>query len=165
MARRSRVVLNRAALDEIAGGLADGTFDIAAAIATRAAQRAPDEPPYGEGLVDHGGAAVWVDGRKVAEMTTGGVGSVNKPRGFVLKRAGSRIAAAVGFDFPAMFQEAGTIRQPARPFVTPAAIDVLGSDARILLSAAMERRLRGERSPNTARIRAKIAASRALAAS
>jgi len=141
MARGSRVVLNRAALDEVERGLADGVFGIASAIATRAAEAAPDEPPFGEGLVDHGGAAVWVRGRKVAEMTTGAPGAVAKPRGLKVTNQEHVIVGAAGFDFPAMFQEIGTVHQPARPFLTPAALEILGSDAQIILSKEMGRHL------------------------
>lgn len=158
MARRSRVEINRAALDEISLGLADGVYDIARTISVVAASNAPDEPPYGVGLVDAGGAAVWVRGKKVAESTTGPDGKVDKPRGLTLKSAGSSIVGVVGFGFPALFVEFGTVRMRAEPFLTPAALQVLGTQAKILLSKAMSRRLQGQRSENTARIRERIAA-------
>ena len=164
VARRSRVVINRAALSEIDGGLADGVFDIVRAIAVVAASRAPDAPPYGQGLVDAGGAAVWVNGKKVAESTTGPGGKVDKPRGLTLKSAGATIVGVVGFGFPALFVELGTILMKAIPFLTPAAIEVIGNQAQLLLSKAMQRRLRGERSVNTARIQERISARRAMAA-
>lgn len=157
-AKRSRVVLNRAALNEIDGGLADGVFDIVRTIAVVAASRASDAPPYGEGLVDAGGAAVWVRGRKVAEMTTGPEGKVDKPRGLTLKSAGATIVGVVGFGFPALFVELGTILMRAIPFLTPAALEVLGSQVQLLLSKAMVRRLGGQRSIHTARIQQRIAA-------
>lgn len=158
MAARSRVQINRAALDEIEGGLADGVFGIVSAIAMRASERAPDATPYGEGLVDKIGGAVWVRGRKVAEMTTGGGGRANKPRALTLKSAGAVIVGFVGAGFPGLFNELGTVRMRAQPFLTPAALEILGSAAQVILSAAMQRRLRGERSANTARIQARIAA-------
>lgn len=163
-ARRSRVEINRAALDEIEGGLADGVFDIARAIAVVAASRAPDAPPYGEGLTDAGGAAVWVRARKVRESTTGPGGKVDKPRSLTLKSAGAAIVGVVGFGFPGMFLELGTIRMRARPFLTPAAIEILGNQAQLLLSKAMQRRLKGERSANSARIQERIAARRVASA-
>jgi hypothetical protein len=158
MAARSRVEINRAALDEIELGLADGVFGIVSAIATRASERAPDATPYGEGLVDKIGGAVWVRARKVAEMTTGSDGRADKPRGLTLKSAGAAIVGFVGAGFPGLFNELGTVRMSAQPFLTPSAMEVLGSQAQIILSSAMARRLQGLRSLNTARIRSRIAA-------
>lgn len=137
----SRVVLNRSRLNDIDRGLADGVLGIAAAIATRADARAPDATPFGVGLVQHGGAAVWVRGKKVAEMTTGATGAVAKPRDLRVTNQEHVIVGAVGFDFPARFNEIGTVHQPARPFVTPAAIEVVGSEAEIILSKEMARHL------------------------
>lgn len=156
--------INRAALDAIDAGLTDGVFDIARAILRVAEQRVPDAPPYGEGLVDRGGAAVWANGRKVAEVTSGPDGKVDKPRGLVLKRAGAAIVGVVGFGFPAMFVELGTVNMRAEPFLTPSAIEVIGADAQLILSKDMARRLRGERSEKTAMIQARIQASRAARA-
>lgn len=161
--RRSRTEINRAALDEVEAGLADGVFDIARAIVRVAESRAPDATPYGEGLVDRGGAALWVRGKKTHESTTGDGRRVDKPRSLRVRTAGTIVGAA-GFGFPAMFQEFGTVHHGAQPFFTPAVAEVIGSDAKVILTAAMERRLRGERSVNTARIRERIAASRAARA-
>jgi hypothetical protein len=82
-----------------------------------------------------------VRGRKVAEMTTGAPGAVAKPRGLKVTKGAHDIVGAVGFDFPAMFQEIGTVHQPARPFVTPAAIEVIGTEAEVILSKEMGRHL------------------------
>lgn len=138
MARRSRVELNRAALDTVRRGLADGVFDLAVAVRAEAERRAPDAPPTGEGLVASGGAAVWTDGRKTHES---GSGTVERPR--ELRTGAGRITAAVGFTFPGRFQETGTVHHAAQPFLTPAAAEVLGSDAQVILSKAMARRLGG----------------------
>jgi hypothetical protein len=160
MARRSRVEINRAKLDEVMGGLADGVFDIARAIGTVAENRAPDATPHGEGLVDRIGAIVWVDSKKVAEWSSSGR-RPDKPKSMRLKSAGARVVGVVGAGFPGMFQELGTVHHSAQPFLTPSAMEVVGGDAKLRLSKAMERRLRGERSANTAKIRERIAASRA----
>ena len=108
-------------------------FDLASAIHEEAARSAPDAPPYGEGLVTHGGAAVWVDGRKVNETE-----AIEKPRDL---RTSDNIVGVVGFAFPGRFQETGTVNHGAQPFVTPAASDVIGRDAEMTLSRAMERRI------------------------
>lgn len=159
MARRSRVQINRAKLDDLRGGFADGVFDIARAIAVIAENDAPDATPHGEGLVQRVGAAVWVNGRKTHEWGSGG-GSPDKPRDLRV-RSEAAVIGVVGAGFPAMFQEIGTVHHQAQPFVTPAVNEVVGSEARIRLSKAMERRLRGERSANGELIRQRIAASRA----
>lgn len=133
MARRARVVVNRAALDEVKRGLADGMFALASAVHEEAARNAPDAPPYGEGLVTHGGAAVWVDGRKVHETEP-----LETPRDL---RTSDKIVGVVGFAFPGRFQETGTVHHGAQPFITPAAGTVIGRDAEVVLSKAMERRI------------------------
>lgn len=138
----SRVQLNRAALDEVYGGLADGVFGIASAIALEASRNAPDETPFGEGLVDHGGAAVWIKGRKVAEMTTGGPPPIAKPKALKVRSKAGDVVGLVGFGFPGRFQEMGTVHQPSRPFLTPAALRVVGRDANVILSKEMQARLR-----------------------
>lgn len=168
-ARRSRVEINRAALDEIRGGFADGVFDIARAIGNVAEANAPDtgegtypwgaERELGAGLVDRVGAAVWVNGKKTHQWGSSG-GTPDKPRE-VKVRSEAAVIGVVGAGFPGMFQEAGTVHHRARPFLTPAASEVVGSEAEVRLSKAMQRRLRGERSAVGAQIRQRVAASRA----
>jgi hypothetical protein len=162
--RRSRVEINRAALDEVMGGLADGVFDIARAIGAVAESRAPGpgRAKYGH-LHERIGAAVWVRGRKVAEWSSTGGETVDKPRE-VRVRSEAEVVGVVGAGFPGMFQELGTVHHRAQPFLTPSASEVIGSEANVRLSKAMQRRLRGERSANTAIIRERIAASRAAKA-
>lgn len=134
MASGTRVVLNRAALDEVRGGLADGVFDLASAVLEAAERRAPDRSPIGEGLVAHGAAAVWTDGKQTHETA-----AIEKPR--ELGALPDEIVGVVGFTFPGRFQETGTEHHGPQPFLTPAAADVLGSGAEIILSTAMARRL------------------------
>jgi len=165
MARRSRTEINRAALNEVVGGLADGVFDLARAVAVVAANDAPDSPyepyPTGKGLPEQGGVLVYWNGKRTHEYSTGHPGTPNLPRGIGVRKRIGYVLGIVGFGFPCMFNELGTVKMHAQPFLTPAASDVIGSEAPIVLSAAMERRLRGQRSPNTAKIKARIAASRA----
>lgn len=160
--KRSRVEIYRETLAAVDLGLADGVFDVCRAIIRVAESRAPDAEPYGEGLVMHGGAATWLNGRKTAEMTTGYSGKVTKPRS-VRVRA-NKITGVAGWGFPSMFLEFGTVNMPAQPFFTPAVDEVVGSEANIILSKDMERRLRGERNPKSQEIAAKITASRAAKA-
>jgi hypothetical protein len=162
-ARRSRVEINRGALDEVMGGLADGVFDVARAIGVVAASQAPrseddpDVPPL-EHLEDVGGAIVWVNARKVHEWSSG-TRRPDKPR--ALRVRSKTIVGAVGFAFPAMFVELGTLKARAHPFFTPAVAEIAGSQARILLSQAMERRLAKQRSAKTFLVHERVAASRA----
>lgn len=164
MARRSRLEINRAALDEVQGGLADGVFDVARAILRVAESRAPDAPPFGEGLVSRGAAAVWVGKKRTHQVRSDGqTATIRKPRGSRrLDAAG--ITGIVGFGFPAMFQELGTVNHRAQPFLTPSVSEVVGGEAQILLSKAMQRRLRGERDPKSADISARVQAARAARA-
>lgn len=165
MARRSRVEINLAALDEVKAGLADGVFDLARAIVVVAENNAPEgELPKGRRyhLAEMGGAEVYVGGKRTHEYSSTGR-RPDLPKGVGVRARGGIIGIA-GFGFPGMFVEMGTVNMPAQPFLTPAASDVLGSEARVILSAAMMRRLAGQRSPNTAKIRARIAASRAAKA-
>lgn len=166
----ARVLLNRSKLDEIDGALADGVAEIAQAIL--AAAHPPDlaegtlpkslgggPRQAGRGLVERGGYGVWLNGKKVAEATTGGSESIDKPRS-VRVRA-NKITGVVGWGFPAMFLEFGTVTARARPFFTPAVQAVVGGQARLIVSRAMQRRLQGQRSVKTAAIQERIAAAKA----
>lgn len=149
----SRVVLNRAALDEVTLGMADGLLALADAVI--AATTVPDATPYGMGLIETGSSVAYVLGKKVG-------GGASKPRTMRVKSMG--VAIAGGFGFPAHFAELGTIHQPARPFLTPALMATV-PDAGAYVGAAVQRRLgtRGERAARGAGIRARIAAKEAAA--
>lgn len=159
MARRSRIEINRAALDAITGATADGLFDIARAIVRVAESRAPDAPPYGQGLVEGGGAMVWANGKQVNRTPP----EVKKPRGLTIKSQRHSVVAVAGFGFPAMFLELGTVHSSAEPFLSPSVQEVVG-DAEVILSKAMSRRLRGERDPKSAGISQRVAAAKAAKA-
>lgn len=174
MVRRARFEINHAALDATTMGLADGLFDVARAIVRVAETRAPDAETgfyyprgsdpvprrAGQGLVQHGAAMAWVEGKQVNRTQTEDGRVPKKPRTLTLKSQASSVVAVAGFAFPAAFNELGTLHQPAKPFLTPSVAEVVGSDAQVILSKAMERRLRGERSKNTALIAARKAAAK-----
>lgn len=137
MARKpsARVVLSRAALDELHLALADGVEEIARTIVETA--RPPDASPFGQGLVTEGGWLVYAGPRKVAGGSLRGL-QPKKPR--ALKVAGTAgIVGIVGFAFPARFQETGTVHQPARPFLMPAAVAVKDVAPDIMRSAVGSR--------------------------
>ena len=75
----------------------------------------PDAAPYGAGLVTRGGVAGFALGKRVDHNT-----DVKRVRNFRPDRKG--VDVAVGFTFPARFQEMGTEHQPARPFLGPSGL-------------------------------------------
>lgn len=111
----ARTVLNHQALDEIRRKFVDGMAEIGAHVIEVARPHVPDAPPIGKGLIETGDWAVFADARKVA-------GTAAKPRREVPKQGVTLLA---GYGWPARFQEEGTIHQPARPFVTPAFLEVM----------------------------------------
>ena len=119
MARKvsSRVVLNRSKLDAVVLAVADGFGAVAQKVIETA--NPPDAASYGEGLVQRGGVLVYVGDKKVSGWGLDGR-QPKKPRAFRVRGTGRQVAAVGGFGFPAAFLEFGTIRQPARPFLTPA---------------------------------------------
>lgn len=117
---RSRVELDPAAFARLERAVALGAGDIGAEVVRRA--RVPDAPPIGQGLVETGASAAFLGGRRIE-------GTADAPSDF---DAPDGPAAIAGFDFPARFQEEGTIRQPARPFLSPAAEDVSGDAGAIM---------------------------------
>jgi hypothetical protein len=110
-------VLNRSTIDALAVAVADGL----GAVAQQTIETAnpPDAPPYGEGLVKRGGVLAYVGDKKVYGWGLDGK-QPKKPRAFRVRGTGRQITAVGGFGFPAAFIEFGTIRHPARPFLTPA---------------------------------------------
>lgn len=108
-----RTVANKAALTAISNGLAEGLASVGRTIIERT--RPPDAEPFGKGLVTTGDWGVWAGTRKVD-------GTASKPKQVRLKQGVVTLVA--GYGFPGRFQELGTIRQPARPFLTPPVLEV-----------------------------------------
>lgn len=139
MARKpsTRVVMNRAALNEVDLAIADGLEEVVRTVIETA--QPPDAPPYGEGLPAHGGWLVYAGANKVGGGSLDGR-QPKKPRAF--RVAGSRqIQAIAGFSFPGRFQEAGTAKMRANPFLTPAAAETM-PHAPAIMKPAVQRRLR-----------------------
>lgn len=122
-ATKARVKLNRSRMNEVQAALADGVAVFLEACAQEASGRAPDATPQGVGLVDAWGWMVYVNGKKVADGSGDGT-VVKPPRDLRISRTAG-IAGAIGFGFPARFQEIGTAHQPARPFLSPAVMSVV----------------------------------------
>lgn len=108
-----RTVANKAALNAISNGLAEGMAGVGRAIIART--RPPDAEPFGKGLVTTGDWGVWVGTKKVD-------GTATKPR--TVKTRTGVVTLVAGYGFPGRFQELGTINQPARPFLTPPVLEV-----------------------------------------
>jgi hypothetical protein len=123
----SRMELNQSRLDDVTLAVADGLFEAGRTIVELASERAPDSPydpfPAGEGLPKQGGVLVYVANKKTHGWSIRGDQPV-KPRAARLTTKLHSVVAIIGFGFPGRFNEAGTIRQPARPFLTPSANEV-----------------------------------------
>jgi len=129
------VVRNRQAFEELTLATADGLFALAVEIVDNAHPH--DAPPYGEGLVDQGGAVAWVGKKKVAGTTIDGK-QIKKPR--ALRLDAGDVTAIGGYGFPARFHELGTIDTAAYPFLTPSAVEAV-PHADATVGAAMRKRL------------------------
>jgi len=111
----TRVVIHRAKFEKLTLAVADGLAEFGKAVIEDA--HPPDAAPYGEGLVTRGGVLMYLAGRKVSGWSQDG----RQPRPPRAARVtGQKIIGVAGFGFPARFQERGTVRQPARPFLWPA---------------------------------------------
>ena len=165
--RAAKVVMNRAALDDAVLGMADALLAVGQQIVDDASKG-----PGGSGIgslrdpttaarrgvsmmADTGALGVWAAGKKV------GGGMVGKPRvSTVIEskaipgtfRSVRRVASTprneavlfVGFASPiAHFAELGTIKEPARPFLTPALNRNLGTLGASLVVPAMGKRIAG----------------------
>ena len=148
-----RVVLNRAAFDAITLAIADGAFNLACAIVDDA------HVPVATGRLKHDhGVIAYIGRRRVATSKPGRTARATAPSGNYLLdalRAGTAgrtdesvkkpqaaklttfgITVIGGYGFPGRFQEAGTAKQPARPFLTPSLLAHLpGAEGFIKLAA------------------------------
>ena len=125
--RAARVVMNRAALDAAVIGMADGLLEVG--------QRVLDDASRGPGgsgvgslrdpaaaarrgvpeMLSTGHVVVYANGKKVG----GDEGNTGKPRG--MKTPQGQAVLGIWFSSPlAHFGELGTIKEIARPFLTPA---------------------------------------------
>lgn len=163
MARRPsvKVVLHRETIDAVTLGAIDGLFALAKDVVLEAAAHAPDSPydpyPIGEGLPKQGGALAYAKGGKIAGWSQRGPQPA-KPRALRETSRASGFTVAGGFGFPAHFAELGTIREPARPFLTPALMAKL-PEAEPYIAQGVRRRLAsaGTRAAEGAAIRARVA--------
>lgn len=146
--RARRIQWNRAALDELEGGMADGLLNMGLRIALDAAAHAPKDPEAAAArgvpmLKDTGFVQVWAKGKRV-----GGVWQ-KRPKGGAVPP--DQVVLFVGFNSPiAHLLELGTVKMNARPFLLPAfnrAISGLES----VVVPAMGKRMAGARASAWAR--------------
>jgi HK97 gp10 family phage protein len=135
----SRMEVNYAALEKAQQAVASGVLALGESVARHAAADAPvsDDPRYGH-VKDQWGAAVYVNGKKVGDVSADG-SAVAKPREFRAARTG--VSGIVGFGFPARFVEVGTSDTPAQPFLSPAA---QAADVAVVADGASAQWPRGE---------------------
>lgn len=123
----ARVELNRKALAEVDLALADGLFALAVEVLERT--NPPDAPPYGQGLVEGGGAIAYAGKKKVNGTQIGGR-EIKKPRAY--RTEADEVSAIVGYGFPGGLVERGTIHMDAQPFLYPAAVSVMPEAEQIM---------------------------------
>ena len=121
------MALNQSRLDEVTLAVADGLFEVGRTIIEIASPRMADSPhdpyPEGEGLPKQGGVLVYVGNKKTHGWSIRG-DQPKKPKAVRELTKRHSAVAIIGFGFPARFNEAGTINQPARPVLTPVANEV-----------------------------------------
>lgn len=132
MARGSKIVINRAALDDVTLAIADGLNAVGMEILQ--STNPPDSPfppyPEGEGLPKQGGVLTYVNGKKVAGYGQDGK-QPRAPRAAKVSRSQGAVVI-VGYGFPARFNEEGTVKMAAQPFFSPVAFDILPRSAEIM---------------------------------
>jgi hypothetical protein len=160
--RRSRVIMNRSALDVLQLGMADGLLELGQRIIAEAQANAPRDPEAAAArgvpmMADTGHAVVYALGKKVG----GEEGGTGKPRG--MKTPKDQAVLGVWFSSPlAHLNELGTIKMAAQPFLTPALMANIG-DTGPYVQAAMNKRAATapQRAMKSAEIKARIAAAKA----
>lgn len=131
MTRQAAWVLNREAMAEFDRCLVTSLELLAMEVLNIAKPpiASPEEEDQWSPLEDHKGMISYLDGKKV-----GGDPGVEKPKAFLVRGRGASVAA--GFGFPGRFNEMGAAHQPARPFLTPAVMQVVGDEG--IVESAMK---------------------------
>jgi hypothetical protein len=163
--RKARVIMNRGALDELQLSMADGLLELGQRIVAEAAANARHELHPAEAatrrekrgvpmMADTGHVVVYALGKKVG----GEEGETGKPRGMETPK--DQAVLGVWFSSPlSHFKELGTVKETARPFLTPALMGNIG-DTGPYVQAAMKKRAASapQRAMRSAEIKARIAA-------
>ena len=125
----AKVVLNRAALNEVHLALAEGVEEVCHTGAELAGDNAPDAAPFGQGLIKDIGWLVYAGAKKVGGGSLRGL-QPKKPQAFKAEADG--ITGMVGAGFPGRLQETGWIYSPGHPWFTPAMMRLAGHAAEIM---------------------------------
>ena len=164
--RGAQIVMNKDAVDALYAGMADGLVELGERIIADARASAPRDPTTAAArgvpmMADTGSVSVWgpVNGKSSllhgsAQVAAG----KNKPKG--LKVPVDQVVMVAAFASPlSHFAELGTIKEPARPFLTPALMSNIGN-AGEYVKGAMSRRVASapQRAMASAAIKARIAA-------
>lgn len=143
LARRGAVVvMNKAAIDALQMGMADGLIELGERIIADARANAPRDPETAAKrgvpmLADTGFASVWALG-KLVSGSTAVAASKNKPRG--LKTPKDQVVLVTAFASPiAHLVELGTVKMNARPFLIPALNANVDNAARFVVPAMGKR--------------------------
>jgi hypothetical protein len=126
------IVMNRAAVDAIVLGYADGLHEVGVRILARAKPNVPDRPPFGRGLVESGSVVTMVRRKRVA--TTGPTSRL--PRDGL--PPGDGVATIVGYAFPGRFVFLGTQHSAPQDPLTPAMGAELGGHAQVVAQKIKE---------------------------
>jgi hypothetical protein len=131
MARRVKVryALQRSKVDAAVLAIADGAVEWAKQSVEEAGRTAPDSPylpwPKGEGLPKQGGVLAYWDGRRIAAWGLDGK-SPRAPRAAKISRTRG-LVLIMGWGFPARFNEFGTVKMHAQPFVARGFFGAMGA--------------------------------------
>lgn len=145
--REAKIAWNKAEVDRLYAGMADGMIGLVERIAADASAHAPRDPEAAAArgvrmLADTARTAVFADG-KLVSGTGERMASRNKPRG--ARTPAGQVVAFVMFDSPlAHLVELGTVKMAARPFLLPAFNRGVPGVPDAVLSG-LHRQLRGRR--------------------
>ena len=167
--RGKRIVMNKAAVDALYAGIADGLIELGERIIADARDRAPEDPDAARKrgvpmMKDTGQVAVFgpVAGKtKLLHGRTDIAQMQNRPRG--VKVPNDQVVMIASFTSPiAHLLELGTVNMDAHPFLTPALMANVGN-AGAYVKGAMSRyaATAGVRAENSTRINAQRAAKKA----
>jgi hypothetical protein len=121
--RQAKIVWNKSALDAMYAGMADGLIEIGERIIADARDTAPRDPEAARVrgvpmMADTGFISVWGQG-KLVHGSAQVAASKNKPRG--VRTPKDQVVLVAAFASPiAHFNELGTVKMVAHPFLLPA---------------------------------------------
>ena len=123
-----RMELNRSRIDQTIVAIGAGLNQWAQETCELISRNAPDSPympfPLHEGLPNQGGALIYFDSKKIYSVHGRGRGEPRVPRAATIRRTRG-LVMIIGWGFPARFNEYGTAKMDATPFVGPGIYEML----------------------------------------